>query len=352
MKNVELLAIYVSRIRAFTRLLGDAIIPERYRKSIIEYLERASIEGVPYFLYGLAVYVIVLLALILDIVFLRTGFFSNTNFLIKLFLSMIIIPLLSIVISFIIIVIYKLYLDAKIYHKVGKMEDALPEFLSALSLNLKAGQSLPNAMQNSTDKEYGYLSDEIEKVVRKIRLGGDVDQAVRSFTEKYNSAILEETFELLVTSWRRGARTAQLVDKIFENLEVLRFLKNKIIASVTTYRIFLSFLALFIAPALFALSFQLINLLRSITSQVLEVSRDVTIPITINAIRVNDAHFIWFSSIALIIVASSVAIITSIVRTGSAKEGYKTVILYSAGTLISYQIFSFIFAKFFSLFNI
>ncbi|KYK24394.1 hypothetical protein AYK26_06870 [Euryarchaeota archaeon SM23-78] len=341
-----------NKFRLFTETLGDSIIPGKYRKNILNYLDRASIEEVPYFSYGLAVYVTFVLSVILDILFLRTRLFANTNIIIMIILSIIIIPLIFIILSLISILAYRICLDAMIYHKTRKMEEVFPEFLAELSINLKAGQSLEEALENSTEKEFGYLKDEIAKVCKKVRLGTDVEVALREFIENYDSEVIEETFDLIITSWKKGARTSQLVERIFDNLDMMRYLRRKVIASVTSYRIFLSIVTVIIAPAMFALAFYLVNLIKSIINKITLTTTSVTFPIAINAVRVNDLHFTWFSILALALIAISTAMIISIIKTGSIKEGYKQVVFYAGGTILSYYIFMLIFRYFFALFNV
>jgi hypothetical protein len=103
---------------------------------------------------------------------------------------------------------------------------------------------------------------------------------------------------------------------------------------------------------MFALSYYLIDLIRSITSQITGVSTNVVFPIAINAVRINDQHFITFSTIALMIVSICTAMIISIIKTGTVKEGYKQVLLFAVASILSYRLFLFIFHFFFGMFNV
>ena len=340
-----------SKLRLFIEGLGDGIIPKKYRKGVLKYLERASIEEVPYFSYGVATIIIFLISVILDVLLMTTELFVNASFAIP-FLFLLLLPFIFTIISLAIIIIYKLYLEAKIYYKVRQMEEIFPEFLSELALNLKSGQNLDEAIGNSTEKEFGYLGQEMERVYKKVRLGIDIEVAMKEFTESFDSDIINETFDLMVTSWKKGGTTSQLVDRLYENLEMIRYLKKKVVASVTSYRIFLSIVTILIAPAMFALSYHLISLIKSITGTISEVSANVVLPISINAVRVNNSHFMWFSALALIIMSVCTAMIISIIKTGSIKEGYKQVVLFAACSVISYRICLTIFELFFSMFNI
>ena len=341
-----------SKSHLFIEMLGDRIIPKKRRKSIVNYLDRAGMNEVPYYSFGIAAILLFLLAIVLDILLLTTPIFSNTTIIVMFVLSLLFIPIIFLLLIVIISFFYRLYLESKIYHKTRKMEEVFPEFLSELGLNMKSGQGLEEALENSVEKEFGYLSEEIEKMCKKVRLGVEIEAAIKEFTNNFESDVMEETFDLIITSWKKGASTSHLIDRVYENLAMMRFLKRKVIASVTSYRIFLTVVTLIIAPILFALSYHIINLIRSILGQITTVSSNVVFPIAINAVRINDVHFQWFSAIALVLVSVCTSMIISIIKTGSIKEGYKQVIFFAGGTLIIYKICLILFSYFFSTFNV
>jgi archaellum biogenesis protein FlaJ (TadC family) len=351
-KDQRILLNKENQIILFIKTLGDWIIPKKYRKDILNYLERASINEVPYFMYGITTCIIFIISSIVSIIILNRDTFSNMPLFISFFLFFIIIISVFLTFTLIFTISYRFYLNAKIDYKIRKMEEVFPEFLSELSLNLKSGQGLEEALNNSVEEEYGYLSEEIERICKKVRLGVDVELAIKEFTTNFDSEVMEETFDLIVTGWKKGTAISQLVDRIVENLEVIRFLRRKIIASVTSYRMFLSLVTIIIAPAMFAISYYLINLIRTMTGKISAMSSNVVLPITITAVRVNTDHFQLFSILALIVMSVCTAMIISIIKTGAVKEGYKQMLIFGIASFISYKIAMVIFSYFFAMFNI
>lgn len=336
--------------RFFTELIGDAVISDHARRKIVRYREEGGVEHVPYFTYGMAVYILIVLSVFFDILILSTDFFSNFPFSAKLAASFLFVPLLFILLSPIAVLIYKLSLEAKHYHRQKSMEEHFPEFLAELSLNLRAGQSLEDAFTNSTEKEFGVLSAEMQRISKKVKLGVDIDIAIKEFSEDYHSDVMNDTFELIVTSWNKGVATAKLVDRVYDTLQMQRYLSNKIVASVSSYRIFLATVTIGIAPAMFALSFHLINLMRSIVGSVLTVSTNIVLPVALSPIRMNDAHYLWFAAIAIVIMSSSTAIIAAVIKSGSIKEGIQSMLLYAIASLASFWTFLWLFDRFFTVF--
>ena len=339
-----------SGFRSFMEYIGDSIVPKKFRPGIIGILGRASIRDVPYFDYGVAALVLFFITMGLDLFIVSQRFFMNVPLFLRVpIFAFMFLPIFLILVS-ISISAYYLLLKSKIAAKIRRMEAVFPEFLEELSLNLKAGQSLVVALGNSTEEEFGDLTYEVQLICKKADLGIDLEVAVREFIESYNSDMLYETFDLILVGWRKGTKVTRIVDRVYENLMLTRHLRNKVIASVSNYRIFLSFVTVLISPAMFALSYHMISLVRNITSKILAVSANVVLPINIQAVRINDSHFIMFSYMALALISISTSMIISIIKTGTVEEGYKQIVVLTTLTMLSYAFFLFMFGKFFLVF--
>ncbi len=339
------------RFRVFTETVGDGVIPKFLRPKLHAYLEKASISTIPYFAYGIAAYLLWVAAIILNIYFLQFSAFANIPLPVLILFSVLFVPVFFVLLLLCAILLYKVYLDTKISMKVRKMEEKLPDYLSMLSLNLKAGQPLERALESSAEKSFEPLSSEMRSVAKRVRLGHDITSALQEFIDRYDSDVIDESFTLIITSWTKGANTPHLVDRIFDNLEVMRYLRQKIIASATAYRIFLATLTFLIAPAMFAIAYHLVSLIRTLTSEFINVSSSA-LPLTINAIRLNDSHFLWFSSLALIVISLSTAVIVSIAKNGTIKGNYFVLLLYAGASVLAFQGFLWLFGKFFAIFQV
>jgi hypothetical protein len=96
----------------------------------------------------------------------------------------------------------------------------------------------------------------------------------------------------------------------------------------------------------------MIDLIRKISGQLKDVSANTNLPLIINAVRINDSQFIFFSIVVTMLISVSIAMIISIVKAGTIKESLWQILFYAGGSLISYQIFMIIFGQFFALFVI
>ena len=69
---------------------------------------------------------------------------------------------------------------------------------------------------------------------------------------------------MIIIGLRSGGNVSDLIDRIVKNVKEASFLNKELIASVTSYVIFISVVAVVISPILFALSFNLMQIIQSL----------------------------------------------------------------------------------------
>ncbi len=339
------------RARAITSFIGDAVIPRKHRRRIARYVEVADLKWSAHTMFGVLVYVIAFLSFVLASFFVMIGPLTDASFVLRfLFFFPFFIAFFLILLIFGRIAV-KYYIDARVFAKVRVMEEVFPEFLSEVSLNLKSGQGMEKALSLAAKQDYGTLSDEMLRVAARMELGFDLQSGIESFVESYPSDLMKDTFELILISLRRGGQTPRLIDRLVLNMKTRRNLRDKIVASVANYRIFLATVTVLIAPAMMALSYHVISLIRSITTEVMQVTQQATLPISVAAVRFEDTHFIVFSMLTLFAISTFSSLIVTYIRNGNIKGGSKQLMFYVLSSLAAYGFFMVVFAQFFVLFQ-
>lgn len=340
---------------AFARLnafLGEAAIPHKRRTDIVQRFRIARMNQTPEKTYLHVFYSALLVALVGSAVLVFFTGYGNapllTKVIVYIFLSMALFGGMLLLGKFFI----KQVIDARIYGIVRDMEDQLPEYLAEVSLNLKSGQDLEDAISNAAQEDFGELSEAMKHVSTRIDLGFDMEGTIREFMSSYQSDLIDESFELILISWKKGAQTPKLVDRVVDNMKDMRNLREKIVASVANYKIFLGTVTVALAPAMMALSFYIIALVRDITTEVMQVTQNSVLPITVNAVRFQNADFIWFSVLAVIIISMSTSFIISYINSGDIKGDTKQLAIYIILSLVSYGFFMLVFRNFFKLFSV
>lgn len=324
----------------FIHEFGKAFIPERVRPRLRNYLLKAGITEVPYGFFGALFYITYLLTFLIYF-FGFWGFISKQpgHFVfVYAFLIWVIIPL-----SFIGLFILSLYiyLDIKIFNRTKKMEDVLADFLQEVSSNLKGGLSFEKSLWIAIKPRFGILSSEIALAAKKVMTGTDVDIALNEFANKYNSPMLKRAMELIVSEIQSGGKVANIIDRVVENLKKTKALKDEMTASVLTYMIFIGAIVIFISPMLFALAYNLLIVISKVAGLLATTAATGATPgllSNVGNINVNKEDFIWFSRIALGVIAFFSSMIVSIIEKGNIQGGVKYIPIFLVSTEVIYMV--------------
>ena len=325
---------------------GRALVPERVRPHLHEYLLKAGITEVNYGFFGILFFASLVIAIGFYF-WLPYGFLKQRSVdllatllnlglgsFIVLFVSM---TLLSILVMF---SVY-FYIDLMIYGRTKEIERILPDFLQYVASNLKGGMSFDRALWSAIKPRFGVLANEIEIAAKKVMTGEEVDTALTEFTKMYDSPMLRRSFDLIIEGMRGGGNIVYLIDKVIDNINETQTLKKEMAASVTSYVIFISFIVILVAPGLFALSFQLLSIVNSFAGKI-GGGAGAAMPIKFSNVSINPKDFSNFSMISIGIIASFSSMIISIIRRGDIKGGIKFVPLFLALSILDYRFFMWI----------
>ena len=333
----------------FLEEFGKAIIPERVRPRLRQYLLKAGITEVPYRTFGAMFYLFILLTIFISFKY-AYPFIVDTFSLWKIFLLFLAVIAIGSAIAILTFAIIYFYLDLRIFNRTKEMEDILQEFLKFVSENLKGGMSFEKALWSAIKPEFGILATEVRLAAKKVMTGQDVDEAIREFTDKYDSPMLKRSFNLIIEGLKGGGRVAELIDRVIENIEETRMLKKEMAATNMTYVIFITFVVIVIAPGLFALSYQLLMILGKFVANLgaTQIRGGINLPLTISRMSIKQADFVVFSRYALVIISAFSSMIVSMIRKGSIKAGVMYVPLFIGLSLLMYSMFMFLLTKIFS----
>ena len=159
---------------------------------------------------------------------------------------------------------FQYYIGSKTFQRTKAVEAVLEDYLRYVTENLRGGMPFQQALWNSVKPEFGVLAEEVEIVTKKVVTGTELEVALDEFTEKYDSPILQRTFDIIAESLQGGGRVTDTLDDIIVNLSSLKQLKQEMVTTNMSYTIFINAIVIFITPLLFALSTQFIFILNRI----------------------------------------------------------------------------------------
>lgn len=333
---------------------GKALVPERIRPHLRDYLLKAGITDVNYKFFGVLWWICLSVAIIfyfyLPYGWLRDKSVDFASRLLYLGLgSFIVVFVVLISLSFLVMGIIYFFIDLKIYKRTKEIEDVLPEFLQFVAGNLKGGMSFDSALWNAIRPRFGVLANEVEIAAKKVMTGEDVDEALREFTKKYDSSMVRRSFELIIEGMKSGGRMVYLIDKVIENINEAKMLKKEMSASVTSYVIFISFIVILVAPALFALSYQLLTIVSSFAGKLGGATGGVSsMPIKMSEVSIKPEDFVNFAKLCVGVISFFSSMIISLISRGDIKGGIKYIPVFVIVSLINFKIFMMLLSSMFS----
>ncbi len=324
----------------FIHEFGKAFIPKTIRPKLRKYILKAGVPEVPYWFFGILFYVTYILTFIIYFF----GFWGSISkqpgilVFVYAFLIWIFFPLAFM--GLFILIMY-LYIDIRIFNRTKKMEDVLPDYLQEVSSNLKGGLSFEKSLWGAIKPRFGVLSGEIALAAKKVMTGTDVDIALSEFSEKYDSPMLKRAMELIVSEIHAGGKVANILDQIVVNMKKTKALKDELTASVLTYMIFIGAIVIFISPLLFALAYNLLIVISKVAALLANTASTGQTPgllSNVGNINVNKDDFIWFSRIALGVIALFSSMIVSIIEKGDIFSGVKYIPIFIVSAEVFYII--------------
>lgn len=321
----------------FLENLGKNILPEKIRTKVKSYVSRTGKNEVPYAQYGLVFILSILLTVSAYIIWLFPNL-KTANPIILVIGSFLSLTIVELIFVFLIILIYYIFYEFVIFKRTRMIEEVLPDFLEAVSINLRAGMSFDKALWNSIEPEFGVLEKEIEIVAKKVMAGDDTEEALKEFSHKYKSTLLEESMDMIIVGLRSGGNISDLIDKIVENVKEAYYLNKELIASVTSYVIFISIVAVVISPILFALSFNLMQIIQSLGEKLGSSSSYGALSISFGSNKIDPKDFILFSKMSIMIISGISSMIIADLREGSIKAGIKYLLMFIPISYIIYII--------------
>ncbi|MBN1169836.1 type II secretion system F family protein [Candidatus Micrarchaeota archaeon] len=233
------------------------------------------------------------------------------------------------------------YLLMNAENRRNKLETALPDFLTLVASNIKAGMALDQAMWYSAKPEFGVLSDEVKAIVKSSFSGETLEHTLDKLAMRFDSRVFKRTIMLLKQASATGGELTDVLERTSDDVRNTIIMKKEIAASLVLYEIFVLFAAIAGTPFLFAVAAKLIQVFENIIP---ETSGLGGTPFSsfggfAGAPVISSSDFFWFSIPTIFVTALISSFIVSAIRTGSKGQGMK---YFPFVLILSYVVYFFV----------
>ncbi len=214
----------------------------------------------------------------------------------------------------------------------NKLESSLPDFLTLVASNIKAGMTLDQAMWYSAKPEFGLLSVEVKALIKSSFSGESLEDTLDRLAARFDSKVFKRTILLLKQATATGGELTNVLERTADDVRNTIIMKKEIAASLVLYEIFVLFASVIGTPFLFAVASKLIEVFEKLGPQVGSGSAISAgaggLFTTVSSIKIagaviSSSDFFWFSIPTIFVTALISSFIVSVIRTGTRSQGMK-----------------------------
>ncbi len=240
-------------------------------------------------------------------------------------------PLLSVLSFAIVIDLMVGYPYMKGRARIEAIEANLPDALKQISDTLKTGSTYEYALREVASAQYGPLSDEMKKVLRKLEEGENFENSLLSLTRSVDSRLLSRIITIIVDTVRAGAQLAEILDDISQDVREMNRIASERKTKTILQVIFMLTAGVLVAPFIFGLVSVVISFL-------IQTSEKTGALHAVNIQAIKNARDLIIFGIKgyIFIIAVSAAVMMGVMRDGKVS---KSLLYIPLLLLLAYAVF-------------
>jgi len=137
------------------------------------------------------------------------------------------------------------------YHENKDIEERFPDFLRDVSINIKAGMTLPQAIESTRNTNYGALTPYVRKIANQVDWGVPFDEILKKFSDR-STVMIKRIVSTIIESHKGGGEIADILDDIGRSITEVNNLRKERMSGVysqmvTGYIIFFVFVGVLVS---------------------------------------------------------------------------------------------------------
>ncbi|MFH1780335.1 MAG: type II secretion system F family protein [Candidatus Micrarchaeota archaeon] len=144
-------------------------------------------------------------------------------------------------------------------NRIDEIEIALPDALKHMALVLKAGGTTESALDEVSNADYGPLSVELGRALKKLRGGQSFDDVLIEAAEHSGSLLFRRTVLIIIDAKRSGAGLADVMFAIAEDARDVLHIKRERKSRTVMHVLFLIVSGIILSPFIFGFAISIVN---------------------------------------------------------------------------------------------
>lgn len=210
------------------------------------------------------------------------------------------------------------------YQRLRMIEEVLPDFLSLMASNIRAGLTPDRAMLLSARKEFGPLAKVVDRAAKECITGAPVDEALWGMTEQIRSEMFSKSIRLVVEGIRSGGELHDLLDNTSLDMRRFAYLRKEVASTVMVYELFIFAASAFGAPLLYGVANFLLGIITTLRSKMqFDLPSGVagSMPFQPSDTPLDAGAIFWFSILAIMTTVLFGCLASGIITKGREIDG-------------------------------
>jgi flagellar protein FlaJ len=102
-------------------------------------------------------------------------------------------------------------LDYAEYRWKKSVDERLPDLFRSVVQAQQTGMTLPQALEEASKRDYGFLTAELKKMVNQMSWGLSFEEALQEFEKRVDTPLMQRTVPLIIEASRSGGRVEKVL---------------------------------------------------------------------------------------------------------------------------------------------
>ncbi len=250
------------------------------------------------------------------------------------------------------LVLYVL-LEFRVEKRKNFIETLLPDYLQLVAANVRSGVSLDRALLLARRPEFGFFTEDIEALNKRLYSGETMQDALNALARRYRSTQMKHTIRMILEAVRYGGALADLLNQIAKDLRSQQTVQKEISGQLFMYTIFIAFAAVIASPALYGLTLQMITVTDKVWAGILQQNPGGLPTTGISFLKpsppqITPGVYEDFAIIAILITTSLSSFTIAAITSGETIRGIRYLPLFVAAGLIIFYVVTLVMGSIFT----
>jgi flagellar protein FlaJ len=221
--------------------------------------------------------------------------------------------------------------------RVSKLEAEFPAMVRDISLSVKSGMTIKDAMSVAAKGQYGALTKAIKQMDNMISWGVSFDDALLHFARKYPTLLIRRTVFTLLEASRMGGQFGEILEGIATDVEETKALEKRRNSETRPY-LMVCYISYFVFLAvIMIMSYVFLPMMK----QASEATSGASLRSGMGQFAVSDADLAKYNMLffhALVIQGFFAGIVTGKMAEGKVVAGLKHAVFFIIVAVIAYTL--------------